>query len=31
MRSPDPDLAMFNQVEDLSLRISGVAFSMAIN
>ena len=31
MRSPDPDPAIFNQVEGFSLRITGVAFSMAIN
>ena len=31
MRSPDSNPAMFNQVEDLSLRISGVTCSMAIN
>jgi len=31
MRSPDPDPAMFNQVEGFSLRITGVAFSMVIN
>ncbi|MGD1095454.1 MAG: hypothetical protein ABSB35_26100 [Bryobacteraceae bacterium] len=31
MLSPDSDPAIFSQVEGLSLRITGVAFSMAIN
>ena len=31
MLSPDSDPAIFIQVEGLSLRITGVAFSMAIN
>ena len=31
MLSPDSDPAMFNQVEALSLRITEVAFSMAIS
>jgi hypothetical protein len=31
MLSPDSDPAIFSQVEGLSLRITEVAFSMAIN